>query len=270
MIRAPLINPLLLFLAAQARLSLPSADAEDPWHGVGALCQGLADSETHADNWRQHWATATRHSFEEARRHGSTLTGPADAQPASVAHWIAQGRAQPLPGVSVLPWAVQGHRYAPALVDQLVQAKQDHRQVWLDVPAHHIESAAHADLIQDGLRLGCAWFLRPPTHGDHQEAYVKALRTWTQHILTDVAFDQWVWPWCDLVVRGLIAYGTTGVAPKRQGAPAGWPSGELKWPQITRDVMTGVCEHWGGEAAAGDVMAGLLLDRETFRTGPLA
>lgn len=265
MIRAPLINPLLLFLAGQARLLLPPPETDDPWRGVGALCQGVADSECTAINWRQHWAAATRHSFEEARRHTMALTGPADAQPARVAQWLAQGETKALPGVAVLPWAIQGDRYAPALVDQLVQAKSDHQQVWLDVPADQVEKAAQDRLIQDGLRLGCAWFLRPPASGDRQEAYVKGLRVWTQHILADASFDQWVWPWCDVVVKGLAAYGSTGVSPKRQGAPAGWPNGDMRWPQLTREVMAGVCEHWGGEAAASDVMAGLLLDQETFK-----
>lgn len=268
MIRAPLINPLLLLLASQARAAVASPQG-DSWQGLSELCADTADSDHTLASWRQHWPQGTRQSFEAARRH--VLVGPDQlghaSQPCDIAQALAQELSLPS-DVCVLPWAIEGRRYHPALVDRVVQAKIQGQQVWLDVPSTAVIQAAQDGLVRDGLRLGCAWFLRPPTEADQQDLYVKALRQWTHQILNDPSFDQWVWPWADLVIKGMSAYASTGALPKRQGAPAGWPCGELRWPLLTREVVQGLCNHWGNEHVARDIFMGLISAFSSSQEGP--
>lgn len=262
MIRVPLVNPLLLLLAAQARHQVPQAPG-DPWQGLGLVCPQPDDTERSCATWTDTWAPGTRMSLAEAKRH-LFFTAPASL-PQPQPDQVALGAAHPessSPEVALIPWQVQGRRYHPQAVEAMVQAKASHRQIWLDVPFEHGLAAAQDDLVHDGLRLGCAWFLRPPASASDQPAYLHALRQWGQHVLSRRDFDQWVWPWADLVLRGLVAYALTGTGPKRQGAPPGWPAhaSALHWPALSREVMEVVDAQIGSEAVARDLFMGLMLE----------
>jgi hypothetical protein len=260
MIRAPLINPLLLLLAAQAR-PMVEAPPGDSWQGLAALRASEDDAkfdhEQTLAKWREHWPQGTRQSFEAACQHKWFSEQAEAVQPCAIAQAISQGTSPP-PSVCVLPWSVSGRRYPPTLVDAMIEAKLRGEQVWLDVPSVHTDQAAQESLVRDGLRLGCAWFLRPPASADQQDSYVKAMRAWTHQILTHASFDQWVWPWGEILIKGMASYASAGATPKRQGSPAGWPVGDLRWAQLTRDVVQDVCGHWGTEQAAKDLFMGLL------------
>ena len=261
MIRVPLVNPLLLLLAAQARQSIPAL-GDDPWRGLGLVLPQGPDSDRTCLNWKDSWAPGTILALEAARRHffftDSALAVP---QPEQVAQAAFGPDAHP-DKVALIPWAVQGRRYHPDVVEAMVRAKGNHQQVWLDVPFEQVAEAAQERLVQDGLRLGCAWFLRPPIDATDQPAYLQALRLWGQQVLAHRDFDQWIWPWADLVVRGLVSYALTGDVPKRQGAPAGCPAhaSGLHWPQLSRDLMGVLCSQLGSETVARDLFMGLLLE----------
>lgn len=264
MIRAPQVNPLLLFLAAQARAQVP-ASPDDPWRGLGVLRLDVTDPDRSLNRWREPWAQTTRQSFAASRNHGlfgekTTSDQGSETQPLRVAQSAVQKEGVVSTDVQLLPWKVRGRRYDPGLVDQMVLAKTHGKQVWLDVSAHQVGEAAQEGLIQDGLRLGCSWFLRPPAEVEQQEAYVKALKAWTQQILTDPHFDQWVWPWADVLIKGMVSYAVNGTLPKRQGPPQGWPAGSLRWPQLTREVVEGIVDQLGNEAIARDLFLGLMAD----------
>jgi hypothetical protein len=262
MIRIPLVNPLMVLLAQRVRRELP-CPADSPWQGLDGLRREAMDPDRRLNHWTEAWPVATQNSLDEALLHPLLRVRPermGTTQPLDLARVLAENPKVPPEGRQVgdaclLPWGIQGRRYAPALVDRAIQAKAQGHQVWWVVKPEDALAAAQESLVQDGLRLGTAWFLLPAA----TEAFEKALRAWTQRIVNNPRHDQWVWPWAELTERAMGEMAQNGAISRKNTAPPGWSKDSAaRWSLGARAVVDAWREAWNGPGLIEDLWMGLL------------
>lgn len=285
-IKPPLLNPLLVLLTLRAASSLRARVGEnaDSW----SVCPGLRlanpDPDRVPGRWTASWPEATRRSLLEAwsdpllRRAVSGKNSPLSTADlaeqigaGSVGDTIHWGKVETPNNASVLKavgWSLPESPSCDGWCNDMLsawarlrsQASADSGfQLWLDIAPGSSAAAWWTERrVADSLRWGAGWWFSPPQNGDW-DGYAAALQAAGRRISAHPAWNQWVWPWADLVQQAMEECMKTGSVSARCGPPFVWPRrkgedwGRLRkvlWddlkaavgpPGLLEDLMAGVC-----------------------------
>lgn len=142
---------------------------------------------------------------------------------------------------------VKWNKEWPQPPDWLVQALQDsHRQacVWVDVCAVDLPYLSE-QWCRWSVQLGWAWWLTPPRAAGELPGFFAASKPLWRFWFVNPSSDQWVWPWCNVLVRECAQrFGPATVLPREWMADARHKNA---WGAVEENAWEGLAAVVGGE-----------------------
>ena len=220
----------LTLWAGQKKMPFPAAQQ---WGFLEGFRRADQDVDRLPGNWIETWHETVQSSL--GRAHHVYQNHPPERTVIDFSHFekdVQNGK------ILLLDYAPD---HAAGLDKQLsaklIEGKDHHQQIWINLPDQSFPSPL---ALQASLRLGAAWWCSPPVQKSDWELYVEQQEKWSDTILRNPNWDQWVWPWGQFIEQGLRLY-AQGQKPSAQKftPPEGWSDRrQAGWGSLGMKVWT--------------------------------
>lgn len=236
----------LVAYAIIQNLPMPSPTS---WGFLEGFRRASQDIERIPGKWLNGWHPLSRTALEKAKAMKSPLQG----LPVIAMNDLLQSE-------KMAAFAFErdaSGRLDKRLASDLIETRDQGKQAWIKLPSG-MEVSPLA--LEGALRIGAAWWCEPACERAAWDGYVQEQSQWSDTILRSSEWDQWVWPWCNLVEQGLrmCLHGKKPSAA-RFGFPEGWKDRRVAaWGTLGMKVWQSASEvvpEWE------DLWIGLLCDR---------
>ena len=260
-----IINPWMLDLAdrlvAYARANRLPFPTSHQWGFLEGLRRADQDVDRTPGKWRDGWNAASRQALQQAQVHRHARRS---AHPPCSFHDLGQN---PHPTNRLVFEREAGGGLSKQLAAGLIEVRESHQQAWIALPEMELPSASAR---QAALRLGAAWWVCAPAR-PLWDAYAHLQVEWGHVVLRSPEWDQWVWPWANLIEQGLRLCmmgkkpsASRFVAPEgcAEGKPAAWGSLAMRAWQGADGALDGGWEDmWIGLLCASALNPPALADQ---------